>query len=123
MTREAIFCFDTATVRFAIYPDGHDGTRVIAQIGEDPLRDLFGATGDGETLLAAYDRHADRIDAMAIARYRANPQQQIVLQTTDFDPVGVRGGFMGVVIPEMAAAASRGRPSANMGWRQAVAAS
>ena len=123
MTREAIFCFDTATVRFAIYPDGHDGTRVIAQIGEDPLRDLFGASGDGETLLAAYDRHADRIDAMATARYRANPQQQILLQTTDFDAVGVQGVLMGVVIPQATAATPRVRRSMNIGWYQELAAS
>lgn len=85
MTREAIFCFDTATVRFAVYPDGIDGARVIAQIGEDPLRDLFGAKGGGDTLLAAYDRHADAIDALAVAHFRRNPQQAIVLHTKDFE--------------------------------------
>ncbi|MDP9900050.1 DUF1488 family protein [Variovorax ginsengisoli] len=122
MTREAIFCFDTATVRFAIYPDGDDGARVIAQISEDPLRDLFGASGDGATLLAAYDRHADRINEMAIARYRANSQQPIVLQTMDFDAVGIRGGVMGVVIPQVIAAAPRARASVGMGWRTALAA-
>lgn len=123
MTREAIFCFDTATVRFAIYPDGHDGARVLAQIGEDPLRDLFGASGDGETLLAAYDRHAERIDAMAIARYRANPQQQILLQTADFDAVGTQGFLTGMVIPQGIAAAPRSRTFVNMAWRPALAAS
>ncbi len=84
MTREAIFCFDTATVRFAIYPDGFDGPRVIAQIGEFPLRDLFGANGGGDTLLAAYDQHAQTIDAMALRCYRAEPRKPIVLQTADF---------------------------------------
>ncbi len=84
MTREAIFCFDTATVRFAIYPDGLDGARVIAQIGEFPLRDLFGANGGGDTLVAAYDRHAQAIDAVALRCYRSDPRKPIVLQTGDF---------------------------------------
>lgn len=85
MKREAIYCFDTATVRFAIYPDGFDGARVVAQIGEDPLRDLFGAKGGGDTLLAAYDRHADAIDALAAAHFHRAPQQAIVLHTKDFE--------------------------------------
>lgn len=84
MTREAIFCFDTATVRFAIYPDGFDGTRVIAQIGEHPLRDLFGANGGGDTLVAAYARHSQVIDDAALKHYRTNPMHPIVLQTADF---------------------------------------
>ncbi len=84
MTREAIFCFDTATVRFAIYPDGFDGARVIAQISEFPLRDLFGADGGGDTLIAAYDRHAQAIDAAALRCYRADTRKPIVLQTADF---------------------------------------
>lgn len=84
MLREAIFCFDTATVRFAVYPDGFDGARVIAQIGEHPLRDLFGAKGGGDTLVEAYGRHAQAIDAVAVAHYRADPMKPIVLQTADF---------------------------------------
>jgi len=36
MTCEAIFCFDTATVRFAIYPDGFEGPRIVAQIAKAP---------------------------------------------------------------------------------------
>ena len=40
---EAIYCFDTASVRFAIHPEGPDGERCIVEIAEDPLRDLFGA--------------------------------------------------------------------------------
>jgi hypothetical protein len=34
---EAIYCFDTAAVKFAIYPEGGTGPRIIAEIGEDPL--------------------------------------------------------------------------------------
>jgi hypothetical protein len=82
---EAIFCYDTATVRFAIYPHGKQGARCIAQISEDPLRDLFGAKGGGETLVRAYQANAALIDAQALARYRAAPGQPVLLTTADFE--------------------------------------
>jgi hypothetical protein len=82
---EAIFCFDTATVRFAIHPHGKKGVRVIAQIGENPLRDLFGAKGGGDTLVRAYKAHAARIDALAVARYLAAPGKPVLLETADFE--------------------------------------
>lgn len=85
MSCEAIFCYDTATVRFAIYPDGLDGTRVISQISEHALRDYFGARGGSESLIEAYARHAAEIDLVAIERYRSAPSQSIVLQPADFD--------------------------------------
>ena len=37
MFSEAIHCRDTQTVRFAIYPDGIDGPRIIARISDDAL--------------------------------------------------------------------------------------
>ena len=83
---EAIFCFDTASVRFAIYPPGGVGaTRVIADIGEDPLRDHFGATGGGESLLQAYQLHSDEICAKAMARHLAAPHKPVFLTSADFD--------------------------------------
>ncbi|MES2531770.1 MAG: hypothetical protein V4636_12090 [Pseudomonadota bacterium] len=111
MTREAIFCFDTATVRFAIYPDGDDGTRVIAQIGEHPLRDLFAADGGGDTLVAAYDRHAQTIDAVAVRHYRADPLRPIVLQTPDFALECVHAAERRA--PESARRVETTRPAAN----------
>lgn len=81
---EAIFCYDTATVRFAIYPHGKQGPRFVAQIGEDPLRDLFGAKGGGETLVRAYEEHAALIDTRALERYSAAPGKPVILETVDF---------------------------------------
>ncbi|MGJ7506731.1 hypothetical protein [Variovorax sp. GT1P44] len=80
---EAIYCFDTATVRFAFQTD--DGARVVAAIGEDPLRDLFGATGDGESLVEAYVRNADLIDERARERHRSGGGRPVVLETHDFE--------------------------------------
>ena len=85
---EAIFCYDTATVRFAIYPQGKQGPRCIAAIGEDPLRDLFGAKGGGETLVRAYQENAALIDALALARYRKVPGRPVLLGTMDFELAG-----------------------------------
>lgn len=82
---DAIHCFDTATVRFAIFPAGPEGLRFVAEIGEDPLRDLFGASGGGESLVHAYLMNADVINARALARYREAPGHPVVLATSDFE--------------------------------------
>ncbi|SEA53901.1 hypothetical protein [Variovorax sp. YR216] len=79
----AIYCFDTATVRFAIYPTV--GRRVIAEISEDPLRDFFGADGGGESLVEAYERNAPLINARAIERHFMSGGRPVVLESADFD--------------------------------------
>ena len=84
MDFEGIYCFDTATVRFAVYPDGPEGARVVAQISENTLRDKFGAREVGSRLLDACRRHFDAIQPAAIARYRADPRGPITLTLDDF---------------------------------------
>lgn len=84
---EAIYCFDTATVRFAIYPEGLAGGRFVAEICEDALRDLFGAAGGGDTLVQAYEAYAPTIDTRALARYEAAPGKPVLLETVDFEAV------------------------------------
>jgi hypothetical protein len=84
MDFEGIYCFDTASVRFAIYPDGPDGARIIAQISEETLHDVFGTGNLGERLLETCKTHFDTIGAAALKRYRANPNQAIVLTVDDF---------------------------------------
>ncbi|MBU1357969.1 MAG: hypothetical protein KKC79_05955 [Gammaproteobacteria bacterium] len=84
MNREAIYCFDTATVRFALYPSGPTGPRIIGQITEDALRDLFGARGGGDSLVAACRSNFDAIEAKALERYRAAPSSMVTLTTKDF---------------------------------------
>jgi len=80
---EAIYCFDTATVRFVVYSEG---CRCIAEIREDPLRDLFGACGGGDSLLQAYLCNAEAIDARALQRLHHAPGAEVVLETADFEP-------------------------------------
>lgn len=79
---EAIYCYDTASVRFALYPQ--DKLRIVAQIEENPLRDLFGATGGGDTLLEAYLRNAEFINARALEKYRHAPDRPVLLASADF---------------------------------------
>lgn len=84
MNFEGIHCFDTASVRFAFYPEGPAGPRVIAQISEETLRDEFGVREMGEGLLDACRRHFYVIEPTAIARYRAMPRALVTLTLEDF---------------------------------------
>jgi hypothetical protein len=81
---EAIHCPDTETVRFAIYPDGFDGPRIIAHVSDEALHERFGAADDEENLVETCDAYFDVIEAMALARYRAAPFLAVMLDTADF---------------------------------------
>jgi hypothetical protein len=87
MDFEGIYCFDTATVRFAIYPDGHDGARIIAQISEETLHDVFDTRNLGDRLLDTCRANCEAISAAALRRYLANPLAPIVLTIEDFSPL------------------------------------
>ncbi|MEJ8827261.1 hypothetical protein WKW80_35670 [Variovorax humicola] len=90
MICEAVHCFDRATVRFAIYPDGLDGARILGEITEDALRDLFGARGGPDSLLEACERHFELIAAIALEQHRLKPRQSTKLETMDFaNPISI----------------------------------
>ncbi|SCK39870.1 hypothetical protein VAR608DRAFT_3752 [Variovorax sp. HW608] len=84
MASEAIFLPAVGSVQFAIYPDGYDGARIIARIDEEALHKRFHAPEGQKDLVQAYALNADSIDALATARYRANPNEAICLHSTDF---------------------------------------
>ena len=84
MNCEAIHCPESETVRFAIYPDGFDGPRIIARVSDEALYELFGATGDEASLIEACETHFDVIEAKALARHRAAPVTAVTLDTADF---------------------------------------
>ncbi|MEJ8813152.1 hypothetical protein WKW77_18850 [Variovorax ureilyticus] len=83
MAAEAIYCFDTASVRFAIYPEG--GGRFVAEIAEDPLRDFFGADGGGDSLVQAYECNAGLINMLAIERHLSSGGRPVRLESSDFE--------------------------------------
>jgi hypothetical protein len=84
MECDAIYCFDRASVLLAIYPEGSDGPRVVAQISEDALRDLFGARGGADSLVQACCDHFDSIGEVALEHYRHDPCKPVILETSDF---------------------------------------
>lgn len=86
MNCEAIHCFDTASVRFAIYPEGLDGPRVLAEITEDALRDLYGARGGGDSLVQACQANFSAIESKALEMYVTYPRRPIRLRTQDLEP-------------------------------------
>jgi len=84
MNFEGIYCFDTASVRFAVYPDGPHGARIVAQISEETLHDEFGTHEVGQGLLDVCRRYFAFIEPVVIARYRGDPKQLITLTLGDF---------------------------------------
>jgi len=89
MNCEAIHCPDTGTVRFAIYPDGFDGPRIIARISERALRERFGADADADeaSLIGACQAHFGLIETQALANYAATPAVPVLLTPADFGRV------------------------------------
>ena len=85
MNCEAIHCPDTQSVRFAIYPDGFDGPRIIARISEHALHSCFGAEDDPHSLVQACQAHFGLIEATALARHAAAPAVAVRLEAADFD--------------------------------------
>jgi hypothetical protein len=84
MEFEGIYCFDTASVRFAVYPNGPDGARVVAHISEDTLHDAFGTREVGDGLLQACKIHFDALEAAVVARFRADPRWPLMITLDDF---------------------------------------
>ncbi|MEJ8827004.1 hypothetical protein WKW80_34250 [Variovorax humicola] len=85
MDCDAIYCFDRGSVLFALYPRGSDGPRVVAEISEDALRDLFGARGGGDSLVEACRDNFGQIEKVALLHYRRHPAKPVLLATGDFE--------------------------------------
>ena len=83
MKCEAIHCYDRGTVRFAVYPDGMDGPRVLAEVSEDALRDVLGARGGPESLVLACEHNFAVLEEKVVRRFREDPRRAIYLETRD----------------------------------------
>lgn len=83
MNCEAIHCAETKTVRFAIYPDGLDGPRIMAHISEAALRGLSKTPDEALDLTGACEAYFVYIEAKALERYRAAPSMPILLGPED----------------------------------------
>ena len=84
MTDDAIYCFDRASVLFAIYPQRLRNFRLVCEISEDALRDIFGARGGSESLVEACKSHRDLIQAAASRRYHQDSSRPVKLESCDF---------------------------------------
>ena len=84
MTCEATYHRDAGSVRFAIYPDGFDGPRILAEVSGEVLRDVFGALGGADGLVRACADHITSMEAQALAHYRREPAKAVRLQMEDF---------------------------------------
>jgi hypothetical protein len=107
MNFEGIYCFDTATVRFAVYPDGPEGVRILAQISEETLHDEFGVREGGAHLLAACRTYFNVIEAKVLERYRSNPTQPITLTVDDFGVPALAGSAAASTAPRSARPSNR----------------
>lgn len=73
MNCEAICCSDRATVQFAIYPDGFDGPRILAEISEGRTARSVRSACQRRQLLQACQLHFGLIEAVALERHRIRP--------------------------------------------------
>jgi hypothetical protein len=85
MSCEALYCFDRASVLFAFHPRGSEGPRLVGEISEDALRDIFGADGGGDSLVEACTDHFEQIEEAALEHYRQDPGKPVELKVSDFE--------------------------------------
>lgn len=79
MPTEAIYLPVSKTVRFAIYPDGQDGPRILAEITERILCERYGASESARNLVERYQSNFMEIQTMALKLYAQSPSTSIVL--------------------------------------------
>ena len=87
MKCEAVHCFDRATVRFAVYPEGTAGPRVLAEISEDTLRSAFGVQGGPDSLVEACAQNYPLLEEMVVRRFNKDPSQLILLSWPDVSSI------------------------------------
>jgi hypothetical protein len=81
---EGIYCFDRGVVRFAIFPMGVAGPRILADISEEALTDVFKVRGGSDSWLQGCASNFNVIAAAAITKSIREPGAQIRLESPDF---------------------------------------
>lgn len=81
---EGIYCFDRGVVRFAFFPLGAIGPRVLADISEEALTDVFKIRGGGDAWLRGCAANIDVIAAAAQKKWADRPSAEIRLEASDF---------------------------------------
>lgn len=79
MPTEAIYLPERRTVRFAIYPGGHEGPRILAEITGQALTECYEAQDSAQELIKAYQTHFAAIQTMALSMYAQSPATPVEL--------------------------------------------
>lgn len=85
MPTEAIYVPAHKTVRFAIYPEGFEGPRILAEISEDALKNYFGASDSALEIVQSYRYNFAKIQAIALKKYALSPSSFILIKEEDFN--------------------------------------
>jgi hypothetical protein len=85
MVAEAVYIGLSSSVRFAIYPEGLDGPRILVEISAQALETLFGADHFPESHVAACCLHFHRIQQVAVRHHQSNPLEAVMLEAKDFN--------------------------------------
>jgi hypothetical protein len=84
MRFEGIYCFDRGVVCFAIFPTGAGGPRVLADISEEALAEIFKVRGGGDAWLQGCAANFDVIATAANEKWTAYPGAEVHLEPQDF---------------------------------------
>lgn len=83
MTSTAIYCYDRACVRFAVYPDGPVGRRVLAEVTDHALRHAFGVHGGPGALVQTCEQNIYFLEERVARRFRLDPRQPVMIDAGD----------------------------------------
>jgi hypothetical protein len=83
MPTEAIYLFARKTVRFAIYPDGLEGPRILAEVSEDALKKYCCASNSEIEIVASYRANYIKIHMLALEKYKRSPSTFILVDEED----------------------------------------
>ena len=83
MKCEAVHCQDRRTVRFAVYPDGFEGPRILAEVTEEFLWAMSGRHMDSDALVRVCEQNFESLERLVIRRFRLDPRQRMLVGVKD----------------------------------------
>lgn len=81
---EGIYCLYRGVVLFAVFPMGGTGSRILADISEEELADVFKVRGGGSSWVQGCGTYFSIIEAAAIKKWTSSPNTQVRLEAPDF---------------------------------------
>jgi hypothetical protein len=84
MPTESVYLSVHKTVRFAIYPAGMEGPRILAEVSKEALKTHCGASESPGEIVASYQANFGKIQMMALEKYANSPSAFILIDEEDF---------------------------------------